>query len=182
MAKLGFTKLGLKPGNEIKTIIYNEQIIEIKQYLPIEEKLELITNVINFSTDENNTFTNPVKITVYTSLEIIEKYTNISFTDKQKDNPTKLYDLLKANGLIENILNNIPQIEYTEIIQGIQESVKAFDNYRNSIMNILDHMSSDYSAINLDLSSLSEKISDPEALATLKQLANLSGLTDYENN
>lgn len=182
MAKLGFAKLGLKPGNEIKTIIYNEQIIEIKQYLPIEEKLELITNVINFSTDEKNTFTNPVKITVYTCLEIVEKYTNISFTDKQKDNPTKLYDLLKANGLIENILNNIPQIEYTEITQGIQESVRAFDNYRNSIMNILDHMSSDYSAINLDLSSLSEKISDPEALATLKQLANLSGLIDYENN
>ena len=46
MAKIGFTKLGLKPNNEIVNIKFNEQNIEVKQYLPVEEKLELITNVL----------------------------------------------------------------------------------------------------------------------------------------
>ena len=39
MAKIGFTKLGLKPNNEIQYIEFNEQTIEVKQYLPVEEKL-----------------------------------------------------------------------------------------------------------------------------------------------
>ena len=83
MAKIGFTKLGLKPNNEIQNIEFNEQTIEIKQYLPVEEKLELITNVLELSHDSNN-FSNPVKVSVYTTLEIIEKYTNVNFTEKQK--------------------------------------------------------------------------------------------------
>ena len=178
MAKLGFTKLGLKPNNEIKLVEFNGQDIEIKQYLPIEEKLDLITNVINLSTDEKNTFTNPIKIKVYMALEIIEKYTNIGFTEKQKENPTKLYDLMNGSGLVKIIIDALPSMEYDEILNGIKESVEAFDNYRNSIMNILDSMSKDYNAIDLDLSTIQEKITDPEALATIKQLANLSGLVD----
>jgi len=30
MAKIGFTKLGLKPNNEIQYIEFNEQTIEVK--------------------------------------------------------------------------------------------------------------------------------------------------------
>ena len=67
MAKLAFTKLGLKTNNQIKTILFNEQEIEVKQYLPINEKLEMISNVINLSADDNN-FANPVKVSVFTTL------------------------------------------------------------------------------------------------------------------
>jgi len=49
MAKVTFTKLGLKVNQEIKTIEYNEQVVEIKQYLPIQEKLQLIGRVIEFA-------------------------------------------------------------------------------------------------------------------------------------
>ena len=65
MAKLAFTKLGLKANNQIKTVLFNEQEIEVKQYLPINNKLELISNVINASHDDNN-FANPVKVSVFT--------------------------------------------------------------------------------------------------------------------
>ena len=49
MAKIGFTKLGLKSNNEIQYVEFNEQTIEVKQYLPVEEKLELITKVLELS-------------------------------------------------------------------------------------------------------------------------------------
>jgi hypothetical protein len=42
-----FAKLGLKMNNNIKTIIINEQEIEVKQYAPINEKLVMIGNIIN---------------------------------------------------------------------------------------------------------------------------------------
>jgi len=56
-----FAKLGLKLDNNIKTIVINEQEIEVKQYLPINDKLDLISTVINLSMDDNN-FANPVKV------------------------------------------------------------------------------------------------------------------------
>ena len=61
MAKISFTKLGLKPNNKVKTLEIGELIIEVKQYLPVEKKLELITNVLELSHDSNN-FSNPIKV------------------------------------------------------------------------------------------------------------------------
>ncbi|MBR6516149.1 MAG: hypothetical protein IKT40_04765 [Bacilli bacterium] len=81
MAKVSFTKLGLTKSQDFVELHLNEQVIEVKSYLPVNEKLELISNVINLSADDNN-FANPVKVMVYSTLEIIEAYTNISFTDK----------------------------------------------------------------------------------------------------
>ena len=57
---IAYTKLGLKPKNETKTIEFNDQTIEVKQYLPVEEKLGLIGRVLELSHEQNN-FSNPVK-------------------------------------------------------------------------------------------------------------------------
>ena len=169
MAKIGFTKLGLKPNNEIQTIEFNEQTIEVKQYLPVEEKLELITKVLELSHDSNN-FSNPVKVSVYTTLEIIEKYTNVNFTEKQKENPTKLYDLLVGNGFAAAVIKAIPEPEYDKILTGIKQTIKSVYNYQNSVMGILDTISQDYSNLNLDASAIHQQLADPENLSLLKNI------------
>ena len=169
MAKIGFTKLGLKPNNKIVNIEFNEQIIEVKQYLPVEEKLELITNVLELSHDSNN-FSNPVKVSVYTTLEIIEKYTNVNFTEKQKENPTKLYDLLIGNGFAAAVIKAIPEPEYNEILTGIKQTIKSVYKYQNSILGILDTISQDYSNLNLDATEIQKKLADPENMALLKNI------------
>ena len=169
MAKIGFTKLGLKPNNEIQNIEFNGQTIEVKQYLPVEEKLELITNVLELSHDSNN-FSNPVKVSVYTTLEIIEKYTNVNFTDKQKENPTKLYDLLVGNGFSAAVIKAIPESEYDEILTGIKQTIKSVYKYQNSILGILDTISQDYSNLNLDATEIQKKIADPNNLELLKDI------------
>lgn len=169
MAKIGFTKLGLKQNNEIKTISFNEQVIEVKQYLPVEEKLELITSVLELSHDSNN-FSNPVKVSVYTTLQIIEKYTNINFTDKQKENPTKLYDLLIGNGLVSEVINNIPEAEYNEILKGIKDTIESVYKYQNSILGILDTIKTDYSDLDLDITKLQEKLAKVENLELVKDV------------
>ena len=169
MAKIGFTKLGLKPNNEIVNIKFNEQNIEVKQYLPVEEKLELITNVLELSHDSNN-FSNPVKVSVYTTLETIEKYTNVNFTEKQKENPTKLYDLLIGNGFAAAVIKAIPEPEYNEILIGIKQTIKSVYKYQNSILGILDTISQDYSNLNLDATEIQKKLADPENMALLKNI------------
>ncbi len=167
MARVSFTKLGLTKNQEVKIVNWNEQDIEVKQYLPINEKLILISNVLNNAHDENN-FSNPVKVSVFTTLEIMYAYTNINFTDKQKEDPTKLYDLLVSGGLYKMIINSIPEYEYLEIVNGINSSIDAVYTYRNSVMGILDTISSDYSNLNLDASEIQKKLADPENMELLR--------------
>ena len=169
MAKISFTKLGLKVNQEIKTVTFNEQTIEVKQYLPINDKLELISNVINYSHDDNN-FANPVKVSVFTALEIMYAYTNINFTDKQKEDPTKLYDALISSGLVDEVINAIPESEYHEIVCGIADSIDAIYTYRNSVMGILENVKADYSELDFDAAAIQQKLSDPESMVLLKDI------------
>ena len=169
MAKLAFTKLGLAKNASVKTINYNGQVIEVKQYLPVSEKLALVSAVINYSADDLN-YANPLKISIYSTLEIIYAYTNINFTEKQKEDPCKLYDLLAGNGLSTIILSTIPEVELAEIIVAIEDSINAVYNYRNSVMGILDTVMADYSSVDLDASSIQQKIADPQNLELLKAI------------
>ena len=157
MAKLAFSKLGLKNNNQVANIYYNEQTIEVKQYISVNDKLKLISDVINKSVDEHS-FCNPVKVNVYTALGVLDYYTNISFTEKQKDDPVKLYDLIQGNGLLKQILDAIPVGEYGELYKGIWESVEAIYTYRNSIMGVLDNVSNDYDNVNVDVNKTIEQI------------------------
>ena len=169
MAKVSLTKLGLKVNQDIKNIEFNEQIIEVKQYLPINEKLELISSVINSAADENN-FSNPVKENAFLTLEILYHYTNINFTDKQKEDPVKLYDLVVSSGLVNKVTDLIPEEELDEVINGVAQSVKAIYTYRNSVLGILESISKDYSNLDLDATEIQEKLADPENMAFLKQV------------
>lgn len=157
MAKLAFSKLGLKVNNEITNIYFNDQVIEVKQYISVNDKLKLISDVINKSVDEHS-FCNPVKVNVFAALDIIEYYTNISFTDKQKEDPVKLYDLLQSNELIQKICDVIPKDEYEELMNGIWDSTEAIYTYRNSVMGILDSVSADYDNVNVDVKKAIEQI------------------------
>ena len=169
MAKISFTKLGIKLNQDINNINFNNQTIEVKQYLPVNEKLELISNVINFSADDNN-FANPVKIELFTVLEILYSYTNINFTEKQKEDPTKLYDIVVSSGLVEAVLDAISETEYNTLIDGIWDSVNAVYSYKNSVFGILDTISTDYSNLNLDATEIQQKLADPENMGLLRQV------------
>lgn len=169
MAKIGFTKLSLKRKNEVKTITINNNQIEIKQYLPVNEKLDLIARVINGAHDQNN-FPNPIKNEVIGTLEMIMAYTNISFTEKQKEDIPKLYDLLEENGVIKDIISQIPEDEYNFIIDGINKTVDAVYTYNNSILGILEAVSKDYSNLDFDATQIQKKMADPENLKLVRDV------------
>lgn len=174
MAKVSFTKLGLKPNNEVVNIQFNEQIIEVKQYLPVEEKLDLISSVLELSHDENN-FANPTKVHVFTVLEVCEKYASINFTEKQKENPAKLYNLIVGNGLYNIIKNAIPTTEYEDLINSIDTTISAVYTYRNSLFGILDAISSDYSNLKLDVNEIQQELKNADNLTLVKDIVTKLG-------
>lgn len=169
-----FAKLGLKMNNGVNTIVFNDQEIEVKQYLPINEKLDLIAAVINQAADDNN-FMNPVKTEVFMKLEIVFRYTNISFTDKQKEDLVKLYDLMDSNNLFDVIINEIPENEYSSIVDGVVDCSKAIYAYQNSVMGVLERISTDYDNMDLNLNTLKEKLEDLGDVSLLQEVVTKLG-------
>ena len=175
MAKVAFTKLGLKRKDEVKTVNINNNVIEVKQYLPINDKLALISRVINLSHDSSNNFANPVQVEVIGTIEIIMAYTNLSFTEKQKEDYAKLYDLLEENGITKDLISAIPEDEYAFLIDGINESIEAVYKYQNSLLGILDSVAQDYSNLEFDASKIQQELADPQNLELLKGIMSRLG-------
>ena len=169
MAKIAFTKLGLKKNDNIKTAQICGQDIEVKQYLPIQEKLELIGRIIDNSMNNNN-FENPVQLELYTNFEILMAYTNINFTDKQKEEIGKTYDLLFANKIFDEIFAWIPKSEQDLITQGVKDTVKAMYSYKNSALGIIEAITQDYSDLNLEANEIQQAIADPSNMEFLKNV------------
>lgn len=171
MAKVSFSKLGLIKNNNTNIIEFNGQKIEIKQYLSINDKANLASNVLNYTIGNGTTrFINPLQVEVYTLLQMVEKYTNISFTDKQKEDPAKLYDLIVSSGLWNLIFEKIDQTEYNAMINYINKSVKAFYDYYNSVYGIIDNINKQYETMNLDATEIQKKLDNPENLTLLKEV------------
>lgn len=171
MAKPTFAKLGLTKNTEVKTFTYAGQEIEVKQYLPIEDKLSLIANAINntLMTDENR-FPNNVKLKMYLKLECVFKYTNLVFTEKQKEDLPKLYDLLEGNGIIKMIEDKMPEYDMLYLEEDAREILAAMHQYNNSIYGILDNVKNNYSDMELDINKLKEEMANSENLDIVSQV------------
>lgn len=170
MAKVPFSKLKCKINEDSIPLQIGEETIAVKQYLPIQEKLELISKVIMQAHEQDENYSNPVKAGVYRDLEVIFAYTNISFTDKQKEDLPKLYDMLYSSGIITEVLKNIPEDEYMEIVFGVRDSIEAIYKYQNSALGILDTIKADYSNLEYDANAIKESLGNPENLSLLKNV------------
>ena len=169
MSKVSFTKLGLTKNTNVGSFEWNGQTVEVKAYLPIQDKMHLIQNVLNNCQDENN-FINEAKMSLFMTLEIVYHYSNINFTEKQKSDPAKLYDLLAGSGFLDDFFMVIPQNEYKSIAVWLDKTANHIYDYRNSVYGILDALNTDYSNLELDAEALKEKMVDPESLGLLKQV------------
>ena len=169
MSKVSFTKLQLKKKEDYKEFEYNEQIIQVKQYLPINDKLIMISNIINAAQD-NMQYANPVKVEIFTSLEILYNYTNINFTDKQKEDPVKLYDLFESNGIFNQVIELIPKEEYGFLISAIEESIESVYSYVNSARGIMESIVNDYKDVSFEADDIEKKIENPDNLKLLRDV------------
>lgn len=172
MAKISYNKLGITKDelNKVQIVEYNDQTIEVKQYLPIAEKSELITRVLNNSVDENTGYYNLLKLDMNLGLEIVYAYSNISFTEKQKEDPMKLYDMLNASKVLNLIIGLVPDGEFYYLNKTTHEMANNIVSYRNSAMGIMEAISADYSNLDLDATDIQKKLNDPDNMALLKDV------------
>ena len=174
MAKVPFSKLKCKINEDVSHIRINEEDVEVKHYLPVQEKLELIGNVVMKAHEQDENYSNPVKAEVYRDLEVIFAYTNISFTDKQKEDLPKLYDTLKSSGIMQEIITAIPEEEYARICLGVWNSIEAIYKYQNSVLGVLDTIKEDYSDTEFELDKMQEALNSTD-LTLVKNIVSKLG-------
>lgn len=141
MAKVTFTSLKLKQNTETKEIKIGDNTIEVKQYLPISDKNDLIQ--ITLQKAEENGVYNELLLDTYFNLNIVYLYTNITFTEKQREDELKLYDLLEGNGVIDMVIAALPENEYQALKDMIEESQYNIMSYRNTAGAVLQSIIQD---------------------------------------
>lgn len=113
MAKVSYAGLKLKVNDEVKTFTWEDKEIEVKQYLPISDKYDLI--MVALQKAKEGEIYNPIKLDMYFHLNLVYLYTNLYFTDKQKEDEEKIFDTIVSSGLLAKIMENMAEDEFQDL-------------------------------------------------------------------
>ena len=73
-------------------------------------------------------------------------YTNISFTEKQREDEFKLYDTLKSNGFYEKFFQVINEDEYNELFEQLNAIKNASFKNKRSVAGLVSGLIDDLPA------------------------------------
>lgn len=131
MAKITYAGMKLKINEDVKTIDINGNSIEVLQYLPVDDKYSLIN--ITLQKAKEGAIYNPLKKDMFFHLHLIYMYTNISFTDKQREDESKLYDTLVSNGVLDKVIEAIPENEFNLLYSYLNDQEQEILKFRNTV-------------------------------------------------
>ena len=171
MAKVAFSKLGIKENKDVNTIVFNDVEIEIKKYLSIEDKLNMISTAVNNAMDENGDINSAV-LEAHFNLQVVFYYTNLTFTDKQKENLVKLYDLLKGSGLMDAVIDAIrlDNEEYWDSYRGCKSTADEIMTKKQSARGIIEDIVANYGSMSIETEEMQKNIANPNNLTLLKDI------------
>lgn len=164
MAKIGFTKLKLNAHyDDTKILPWGDEVVSIKVYLPMKEKLDLITRIVNATLD-NNDFCNDCLFVMNFVIEMVAAYTNINFTEKQREDYYKLYDQLVNSGFWDAFHHILTESTPSEDLSFVHTMAKATIDqvykYRCSAAGILSELTGQQVKQEGDITALAETLKE----------------------
>jgi hypothetical protein len=129
----------------------------------------MIERILN-STVDTTGFLNPVRLEVFSVLEIINTYTNINITEKMMDNAPKTYDSLMINGIIDKIIEAIPEDEYNAVFDAIEECAEHTVNYLNSFAGMIKTIRENYDSAEMNAEDIIATLGDPDKIGFVKEV------------
>lgn len=174
--KTTFTKLGLKAKKVAASCQINDNIsLEIRQYLPIDEKANLIQFIVNHALDQMTGCFSPVRVEVYFSIAVCKWYAGITFTDKQMTEVSKTYDLLEENGVIDKIISVIPENEINFMNELVNDTIDDIARYNSSAAGIIQAMSANADGLDNQVTEILDKVKNGENMETLSVIKDVVG-------
>jgi hypothetical protein len=126
---------------------------------------------------ENNGIYNQFKMDMFFHLNLVFMYSNIQFTDKQKEDLIKLYDLLESNGIIEAVVSAIPEDEYNYLFDTMNDVAKTYFKYDNSFAGIINNFITNMPVSAAETAKIVENF-DPEKYGEVINFAKSIGMRD----
>lgn len=133
--KVSYANMKLKTNTLVNTFDFCGQKIEVLKYLPAQDKYDLLMITLQKSLEGN--IYNAFKLNLYFELNLVYMYTNISFTDKQREDEFKLYDTLKSNGFFELFYSAMEDSEYEDLFKQITDMVETLEKSHRSVAGII---------------------------------------------
>lgn len=182
MTKVSFASMKLKVDTNVNTFgfEYNGATysIDVLKYLPISEKNDLIEVALQ-KAEQNGNY-NDVALEMYFNLNLIYLYTNISFTDKQKEDESELYDKLQCSGLIDAVITNMDQDEYSQLLEYLEKTKENRLVYGNSAAAVLRSFIQDLPSQMSQAVDILNNIK-PEQFEEARRLAQIADKTGMNN-
>jgi hypothetical protein len=124
-------------GDNVKVVNFHGIDIEVKQYLPIQDKIDLVGTAYVSGVDIGDDLetVDSCKVNILFKLLLVNAYTNIKFNNNLRN-----YDLLLESGLYEVVYDNIPKDELFglhDMLFDVVEDGKREIEQRNSIPFII---------------------------------------------
>ena len=129
-----YKDLNLKINTETKKVPGLD--IEVLQFLPIQDKIDLIDIALQKS--EQDGIYNEMKLEMYFNLYIIYLYTNLVFNEEDRIDEFTLYNELESNDIISKVIATIPEEEYDFLFDTLQIMKKNSIKYKNSVASVLN--------------------------------------------
>ncbi len=179
--KVSYAGLKLKVNTDVNTFQFgeNKAVIEVLKYLPIEDKNDLIH--IALQNAEENGIYNDVLVEMYFNLYIVYFYTNLNFTDKQKEDPAKLYDQMESNGLITQVIAHMDEDEYANLLTYLETIRDETLTYKNTAGAVLQTIVQD---LPRNAAAAAEIVNSwtPEQFDQVRRLAQMANATGMNND
>lgn len=142
--KVSYANMKLKTNTTVNTFEFCGQKIEVLKYLPAADKYDLLMITLQKSLEGN--IYNEFKLNLFFELNLVYMYTNISFTEKQREDEFKLYDTLRSNGFFELFYEALDDKEYEELFDQIAELKATMEKSKGSVAGVIANIIEDLPA------------------------------------
>ena len=172
-----FKDMNITLNNELKEVQIGDDIkFNVKQYLHKENKNALLE--IAMQTADQGTILNTFALDAIFHTYLVFKYTDIEFTDEERENLFDLYDILEDNGIIDAVVAAIPTREYESLRTYLTEMVDNYLTYRNSTRALVEQFSMFAPQVAENLATISKNVD----IDKLQQIVKLADKTGMNNN
>lgn len=152
-------------------ITFKDKEIKVLKYLPSIEKYNLLNTTLLQSTDDT-VIINEYKLDMFFNINLAIAYTNIVFSKEEQDMElSDLYDKFKTSGLLDMIIDAIPDDEYATLYSSLVSNKEEYVSERKSVS---------YGIANA-IEQISKKLPKQEEMQNLLQSLKDFNPEDYSN-
>ena len=135
MGTVEYKNLGLKNEPGLVIFKWNGIDIELVKNLSVSDKYDIVMITLQKSFEDG--IYNPIKLDMYFHLNLVYAYSNIVFSDEDRQDEEKLYNELNTSGFLDKFLTLINENDYKEMLDNIEEISELKMKYNASAANFL---------------------------------------------